>query len=74
MDGILPGFLSLLAWAIFIGALALAALIGALLSFHWFRYAMNARLAMMTSLVYSLGCLAILAFLFGTTLGVSSSL
>jgi len=72
MDGgVLPGFFSLLAWAIFLGAAALSVVLGIILSFHWFRYAMNPSVAMIASVVYGGGTLLILSILLGAVLAAS---
>lgn len=72
MDGgVLPGFFSLLAWAIFLGATALSIVLGIILSFHWFKYSMNPNGAMIASIVYGAGCLVILTLLIGAVVSVA---
>ncbi len=65
------GFLPLLGWAIFFGALALSFALGIILSFHWFKYAMNPSAAMMGTILYCAGCVIILALLLGAVAGLS---
>ena len=72
MDGgVLPGFFSLLAWAIFLGAAALSVVLGVILSFHWFRYAMNPSIAMISTVVYGAGTLLLLSILLGAVIAAS---
>ncbi|HWO07078.1 MAG TPA: hypothetical protein VNM40_00670 [Candidatus Paceibacterota bacterium] len=42
------------AWAIFLGAIALTVLLGAILAYHWFRYAMNPPAAVTALITYSI--------------------
>lgn len=69
-SGVVSGFFPLLGWAIFLGSCALSVTLGAILSFHWFRYAMNPSAAMMGTIVYGLGCLVILSLLLGSVVGL----
>ncbi|OGG60162.1 hypothetical protein A2765_01170 [Candidatus Kaiserbacteria bacterium RIFCSPHIGHO2_01_FULL_56_24] len=71
MGGVLPGFFSLLAWAIFLGATALALVLGFILSFHWYRYSSNQNVAFISTLVYGGGCLLILALLLGAVISAA---
>jgi hypothetical protein len=71
MTGVLPGFFSLLSWAIFLGATALSVGLGFVLSFHWYRYSSNQNVAFISTLVYGGGCLVILALLLGTVLSAT---
>ena len=41
------------AWAVFAGATLLAILLGAILSYHWFRFAMNPPVAFTAFVVYA---------------------
>lgn len=49
----LAPLLTPLAWAVFIGALLLVVSLGAILAYHWFRYAMNPGVAMTATIVYA---------------------
>lgn len=69
-SGVVSGFFPLLGWAIFLGATALSATLGIILSFHWFKYAMNPRVAMTGTIIYSAGCVVILALLLGAVVGL----
>lgn len=55
MENPLIAFLPILAWALFLGALMLSVLIGAILSYHWFRYAMNPPVASLAFLIFAIG-------------------
>lgn len=70
-SGVVSGFFPLLGWAIFFGASALSVALGVILSFHWFRYAMNPSMAMTGSIIYAAGCVIILALLLGTVVGLT---
>jgi O-antigen ligase len=59
------GFLQLLTGAILLGALALAVVLGLILAYHWYRFALNPRAATIASIVYSVGCIVIFAFIAG---------
>jgi|GEM_PF-1573791 len=48
-------FLPMLAWAIFIGATLLSLTLGAILTYHWYRYAMNPPMASYAFLVFAIG-------------------
>jgi hypothetical protein len=69
-SGVVSGFFPMLGWAIFLGATALSITLGAILSFHWFRYAMNPSAAMVGTIVYGVGCIIILALLLGSVLAL----
>lgn len=45
----------MLAWAVFIGASLLSILLGAILSYHWFKYAMNPPVASLAFFVFAIG-------------------
>ncbi len=68
MGGVLPGFFSLLAWAIFLGATALSVVLGVIVSYHWFRYARNETASLVAAVVYGAGCLLILLMLLSAVL------
>lgn len=42
-----------LSWAMFAGALLLSVLLGVILAYHWFRYAMNPGIAFVATVVYA---------------------
>jgi hypothetical protein len=69
-SGVVSGFFPMLGWAIFLGSAALSVTLGLILSFHWFKYAMNPTAAMTGSIVYSVGCILILALLLGAVIGL----
>lgn len=69
-SGVIPGFFSVLAWAILLGATALSIVLGVVLSYHWFRYAMNPSAALIGTIVYGAGCAVILAILLGAVLSL----
>lgn len=71
MIGVLPGFFSLLAWAILLGSAALSVVLGLILSFHWYRYSSNQNVAFISTLVYGGGCLVILALLLGAVIAAT---
>lgn len=64
-SGVVSGFFPMLGWAIFLGSCALSLTLGIILSFHWFRYAMNPSMATIGTIAYGAGCLIILALLLG---------
>ena len=43
-----------LAWAVFVGATLLAILLGAILVYHWFKYAMNPPVASLAFVTYAI--------------------
>lgn len=59
------GFLDLLTGAILIGAFGLAVVLGLILAYHWYRFALNHRAATIASIVYGVGCIIIFAFIAG---------
>jgi hypothetical protein len=68
--GVVSGFFPLLGWAIFIGSCALSVTLGGVLSFHWYKYAMNPSVATIGTIVYGAGCLIILSMLLGAVIGL----
>jgi hypothetical protein len=70
-SGAIPGFFSMLAWAIFFGATALSVALGLILNYHWVNYARNSSATFVGTIIYSAGCLIILAMLLGAVLNVT---
>lgn len=62
--------LPFLAWAIFIGAATLAIFLGALLAYHWFRYAMNPAISVSALVLYSIGVAFLLSGLLAATIAL----
>jgi hypothetical protein len=71
MDPTLLGALPLIAWAIFAAATALTVLLGALLSYHWFRYAMNPAMALIAVLLYASIAFVLLSLLLASTIALA---
>lgn len=69
-SSVVSGFFPLLGWAIFLGSCALSVTLGGILSFHWYKYAMNPSAATIGTIVYSAGCLIILSMLLGSVIGL----
>lgn len=69
-SGVVSGFFPMFGWAIFLGSCALSIVLGIILSFHWFRYAMNPSAAMIGTIAYGAGCLVILALLLGAVVSL----
>ena len=69
-SGVVSGFFPMLGWAIVLGSAALSVTLGLILSFHWFKYAMNPTAAMTGSIVYTIGCVLILVLLLGAVAGL----
>lgn len=63
-------FLPILAWAVFIGALLLSIVLGAILSYHWFKYAMNPPVASMAFLIFAIGTGFLLSGLLAATIAI----
>lgn len=53
MDPVFMRALPLLAWAVFAAASALTICLGLLLAYHWFRYAMNPAVSLLSLVTYS---------------------
>ena len=70
MDPVFMNSLPLLAWAIFAAASALTILLGLLLSYHWFRYAMNPAVALLSSLIYAGTAFLLLSGLLAATIAI----
>ena len=52
MDPQLAASLPTLLWAIFAGAALLSITLGAILAYHWFRYAMNRAMSLTMLIIY----------------------
>lgn len=70
MDPVFMKSLPLLAWAIFAAASALTILLGLLLCYHWFRYAMNPAVALLSSLIYAGTAFLLLSGLLAATIAI----
>jgi hypothetical protein len=71
MDPMLMGALPLIAWAIFAAATALTVLLGALLAYHWFRYAMNPVVSLLSLLAYGAVAFVLLSGLLAATVAIA---
>ncbi len=60
------GFLSILAWAIFLGATALSIALGGILGFHWKQYSVTKETFYLAFATYAIGCLVLLMLLLGS--------
>ena len=68
MDPLLAASLPLVAWAVFAGATALSAVLGSILAYHWYRFAMNPAGATLSLIVYCIVTSAFVSCLFVATL------
>jgi len=59
------GTFGMLLWVVFLAAAILSIAVGAILSFHWLRYAMNPAAPMFAILTYGGVCFACLSIMFG---------
>lgn len=59
------------AWAVFAGACVLTLLLGAVLSFHWYSYAMNRAVSVGALILYIAGSVLCLALIAATILSLS---
>ena len=73
MDPALSASLPLIAWAVFGGAALLTAALGAILAYHWYRYAMNPAVATLSFAVYSIVSFVLLSTLFASAIAVGLS-
>lgn len=71
MDPALATYLPTLLWAIFVGATLLSITLGALLAYHWYRYAMNNAIAITALIIYTGISLFLLACLFAATIAIA---
>lgn len=62
--------LPLLVWAIFAAAAFLTVLLGALLVYHWFRYAMNPAVSLLSSIIYGSIAFLLLSGLLAATIAI----
>lgn len=63
-------FLPTLAWATFVGALLFSIFLGAILSYHWFKYSMNPPVASFAFLVFAIGTGFLLSGLLAATIAI----
>lgn len=66
----LAPLLTPLAWAVFVGALLLVISLGAILAYHWFRYAMNPTVAMTATIVYAIVSGLLLSGILAATIAI----
>ena len=72
MDPLLVNALPTLAWAIFAAASALTTLLGALLTYHWFRYAQNPAASLLSLIIYATVSFLLLSGLLVATIAIAS--
>lgn len=72
MDPVFMSALPLLAWAIFAASTALTILLGLLLAYHWFRYAMNPAVALLSSIIYAGTAFLLLSGLLAATIAIAT--
>lgn len=72
MDPVFLSALPLLAWAVFAAATALTTLLGALLAYHWFRYAQNPAVSLLSLVVYGATAFVLLSGLLAATVAIAS--
>lgn len=72
MDPVFTSALPLIAWAVFGAATALTAILGALLAYHWFRYAMNPAISLLSLITYSSIASILLSGLLAATIAVAA--
>ena len=70
MDPVTLAWLHLLIWVIFAAAAALATCLGALLAYHWFRYAMNPAMSSTALIIYAGITFFLITGLFATTIAI----
>ena len=68
MDPTLAASLPLIAWAVFAGATALSAVLGGILAYHWYRFAMNPAVSTLSLIIYCIVTSAFVSSLFIATL------
>lgn len=66
--GLFADLLATLAWVTFVASLFLSSLLGAILAYHWFRYAMNLAIPTLALLVYGSGAFLFLSAMFTAAL------
>lgn len=72
MDPMLLGALPLVAWAVFAAATALTILLGALLAYHWFRYAQNPAVSLLSLIIYGATAFVLLSGLLAATVAIAT--
>ena len=72
MDPLVAASLPTLAWAIFAGITALTIFLGALLAYHWFRYAMNPAVSLLSVIIYSGVSFLLLSTLLAATIAIAT--
>lgn len=66
----LAGGIQAILWALSIGAAALTALVGAILSYHWYRFAMSRGAAFILTAVYAIVGASLLLSLFAAAAAI----
>ena len=74
MDPAIAAYLPTLLWAIFIGATLLSVALGALLAYHWFRYAMNPTMSSTALIIYGGIAFLLLSGLLTATIAINAAL
>ena len=74
MDPAIAASLPTLMWAIFAGAVLLTLSLGALLAYHWFRYAMNKAVSLTALVIFSGVSFFLLSSLFAATIAINATL
>ena len=70
MTNPLASFIVPLVWAAFAGAALLAVILGAILAYHWYRYAMNPGIATAALITYAVVTGLLLAGVLGAAIAV----
>ena len=71
-DGALTGqFVTTLMWVLFAAGAGLSILLGAILSYHWVRFAMNAFVSSVALALYAGGCFLLLSTMFAAIVSLS---
>ena len=71
MEGIgAGGFLVTFVWILFAAAIALSIGLGAILMYHWTRFAMNSVVPAIALIVYGSGCALFIFVMFGAALAM----
>ena len=58
-------FASTLMWVLFAAGAALSIMLGAILAYHWIRFAMNKLVSTIALVLYAGGCFLLLSTMFG---------
>jgi len=72
MDPAFMSALPLLAWAVFAAATALTLSLGALLTYHWFRYAMYPAVSLLSLIIYASVAFVLLSGLLAATIAIAA--